>query len=125
MTSVSENTETQDEKSQISRPSDPKSLIATTSASQLLKSDLAIEELMAEEQKCDTVSSYIWSDEDNDEILETINKDEPKEEPPTNRPSWANKIEYLLAHVGFSVGLSTIWRFPYLCFHNGGGEPGD
>ncbi|XP_045843252.1 orphan sodium- and chloride-dependent neurotransmitter transporter NTT5-like [Meles meles] len=122
MTSVSENTEAQDEKSQISRPSDSKSLIATTSASQLLKSDLTTEELMAEGQKCDTVSSYIWSDEDNDEILETINKDEPKEESPTDRPSWANKIEYLLAQVGFCVGLSTIWRFPYLCFHNGGGS---
>uniref|UniRef100_A0A7N5KDD8 Solute carrier family 6 member 9 n=1 Tax=Ailuropoda melanoleuca TaxID=9646 RepID=A0A7N5KDD8_AILME len=55
----------------------------------------------------------------------TIDNDEPKEEAPTDRPSWANKIEYLLAQVGFSVGLSTIWRFPYLCFHNGGGKPGD
>lgn len=125
MTSVSENTETQDEKSQISRPLDSKSLITTTSASQLLKPDLTTEELMAEEQKFDTVSSFIWSDEDNDEILETIDNDEPKEEAPTDRPSWANKIEYLLAQVGFSVGLSTIWRFPYLCFHNGGGKPGD
>ncbi|XP_019653774.1 orphan sodium- and chloride-dependent neurotransmitter transporter NTT5-like [Ailuropoda melanoleuca] len=122
MTSVSENTETQDEKSQISRPLDSKSLITTTSASQLLKPDLTTEELMAEEQKFDTVSSFIWSDEDNDEILETIDNDEPKEEAPTDRPSWANKIEYLLAQVGFSVGLSTIWRFPYLCFHNGGGS---
>ncbi|EFB23949.1 hypothetical protein PANDA_006283, partial [Ailuropoda melanoleuca] len=52
----------------------------------------------------------------------TIDNDEPKEEAPTDRPSWANKIEYLLAQVGFSVGLSTIWRFPYLCFHNGGGS---
>ncbi|XP_044767293.1 orphan sodium- and chloride-dependent neurotransmitter transporter NTT5-like [Neomonachus schauinslandi] len=77
---------------------------------------------MSEGQKFDTVSSYIWSDEDNDEILETIDNDEPKEEAPTDRPSWANKIEYLLAQVGFSVGLSTIWRFPYLCFHNGGGS---
>ena len=125
MTSVSENTEAQDEKSQISRPSDSKSLVTTTSASQLLKSDLITEELMAEGQKCDTMSSYIWSDEDNHEILETINRDEPQEEAPTDRPSWANKIEYLLAHVGFSAGLSTIWRFPYLCFHNGGGKPGN
>nr|XP_012423073.1 PREDICTED: orphan sodium- and chloride-dependent neurotransmitter transporter NTT5 [Odobenus rosmarus divergens] len=122
MTSVSENTEAQDERPQISRPSDFKSLITTTSASQLLKSDLITEEPMSEEQKFDTVSSYIWSDEDNDEILETIHNDEPKEEAPTGRPSWANKTEYLLAQVGFSVGLSTIWRFPYLCFHNGGGS---
>uniref|UniRef100_A0A8B9XWD2 Transporter n=1 Tax=Bos mutus grunniens TaxID=30521 RepID=A0A8B9XWD2_BOSMU len=45
-----------------------------------------------------------------------------KYEAPHERPIWANKTEYLLAQVGFSVGLSTIWRFPYLCFHNGGGS---
>nr|XP_054367538.1 orphan sodium- and chloride-dependent neurotransmitter transporter NTT5 [Mirounga angustirostris] len=122
MTSLSENTEAQDERPQISRPSDSRSLITTTSASQLLKSDLTTEEPRSEGQKFDTVSSYLWSDEDNDEILETIDNDEPKEEAPTDRPSWANKMEYLLAQVGFSVGLSTIWRFPYLCFHNGGGS---
>lgn len=124
MTTVNENTEAQDEKSQMSRPSDSKSLITITSASQLLKNELTTEKLMAERQKSDTVPSCIWSDEYNDEILETIDNDVPKKETPIERPSWANKIEYLLAQVGFSVGLSTIWRFPYLCFHNGGGKPG-
>ncbi|XP_077701874.1 orphan sodium- and chloride-dependent neurotransmitter transporter NTT5-like isoform X1 [Canis aureus] len=122
MTTVNENTEAQDEKSQMSRPSDSKSLITITSASQLLKTELTTEKLMAERQKSDTVPSCIWSDEYNDEILETIDNDVPKKETPIERPSWANKIEYLLAQVGFSVGLSTIWRFPYLCFHNGGGS---
>ncbi|XP_072603306.1 orphan sodium- and chloride-dependent neurotransmitter transporter NTT5-like [Vulpes vulpes] len=122
MTTVNENTEAQDEKSQMSRPSDSKSLITITSASQLLKNELTTEKLMAERQKSDTVPSCIWSDEYNDEILETIDNDVPKKETPIERPSWANKIEYLLAQVGFSVGLSTIWRFPYLCFHNGGGS---
>ena len=42
------------------------------------------------------------------------------------RPSWNNKLEYILAQVGFSVGLGNVWRFPYLCQKNGGGEsPGD
>uniref|UniRef100_A0A8C8XAM5 Transporter n=1 Tax=Panthera leo TaxID=9689 RepID=A0A8C8XAM5_PANLE len=70
----------------------------------------------------DTLSPNIWSDEDSDEILETTDSDELKDKAPPDRPYWANKIEYLLAQVGFSVGLSTIWRFPYLCFHNGGGS---
>lgn len=122
MTTVSENMEAQDEKAQTSRPLDPKCLTSTTSAPQLLKSELPTEELMGKGQKFDTLPSYIWSDEDNDE---TTSNDEPKDEAPPDRPSWANKIEYLLAQVGFSVGLSTIWRFPYLCFHNGGGKPGD
>uniref|UniRef100_A0A8C4WKI4 Transporter n=1 Tax=Gopherus evgoodei TaxID=1825980 RepID=A0A8C4WKI4_9SAUR len=42
------------------------------------------------------------------------------EEPPA-RPAWSSKAEYILAQVGFSVGLGNIWRFPYLCHQNGGG----
>ena len=38
------------------------------------------------------------------------------------RPSWNNKLEYILAQVGFSVGLGNVWRFPYLCQKNGGGR---
>ncbi|XP_037096338.1 sodium-dependent neutral amino acid transporter SLC6A17 [Syngnathus acus] len=37
------------------------------------------------------------------------------------RPAWNNKMEYILAQVGFSVGLGNVWRFPYLCQKNGGG----
>ncbi|XP_019744227.1 sodium-dependent neutral amino acid transporter B(0)AT2 isoform X1 [Hippocampus comes] len=37
------------------------------------------------------------------------------------RPAWDSKIQYVLAQVGFSVGLGNVWRFPYLCHQNGGG----
>ncbi|XP_061758321.1 sodium-dependent neutral amino acid transporter SLC6A17 isoform X2 [Nerophis ophidion] len=37
------------------------------------------------------------------------------------RPAWNNKMQYILAQVGFSVGLGNVWRFPYLCQKNGGG----
>lgn len=39
-----------------------------------------------------------------------------------NRPAWDSKVQYVLAQVGFSVGLGNVWRFPYLCHQNGGGE---
>ncbi|KAM4634021.1 sodium-dependent neutral amino acid transporter B(0)AT2 [Polymixia lowei] len=37
------------------------------------------------------------------------------------RPAWDSKFQYVLAQVGFSVGLGNVWRFPYLCHQNGGG----
>ncbi|XP_039191189.1 orphan sodium- and chloride-dependent neurotransmitter transporter NTT5 isoform X2 [Crotalus tigris] len=38
------------------------------------------------------------------------------------RPTWGSKAQYILAQVGFSVGLGNVWRFPYLCHQNGGGS---
>ena len=39
-----------------------------------------------------------------------------------DRGQWANKVEFLLAVAGTLVGLGNLWRFPYLCYKNGGGE---
>ncbi|KAM8927353.1 sodium-dependent neutral amino acid transporter B(0)AT2-like [Pelodytes ibericus] len=39
----------------------------------------------------------------------------------SSRPTWGSKVQYILAQVGFSVGLGNVWRFPYLCHSNGGG----
>ena len=38
------------------------------------------------------------------------------------RPHWANKVQFVLACIGYSVGLGNVWRFPYLCYKSGGGE---
>ncbi|KAM3863781.1 sodium- and chloride-dependent GABA transporter 3-like [Diretmus argenteus] len=37
------------------------------------------------------------------------------------REQWRNKREYILAVAGNLVGLGNVWRFPYLCYKNGGG----
>lgn len=58
-------------------------------------------------------------------VGERMNTDLPDSGPCSTqqpRDKWANKYEFLFAMAGEIIGLGNVWRFPYLCYKNGGGK---
>lgn len=84
----------------------------------------SVKDLLSNEDACDDSfkkSSLIVNNHEGEGKecdVEEAGSDGEEEE----RPAWNSKLQYILAQVGFSVGLGNVWRFPYLCQKNGGGE---
>ncbi len=76
-----------------------------------------------EKPALDDNEDRVWLAEGQSETqLSTIHSPDEAETSDEDRPAWDSKIQYVLAQVGFSVGLGNVWRFPYLCHQNGGGD---
>nr|XP_021140423.1 sodium- and chloride-dependent GABA transporter 2 isoform X4 [Columba livia] len=58
----------------------------------------------------ETVSSHPIMEKEKEEKDQTL-----------ERGQWNNKLEYVLSVAGEIIGLGNVWRFPYLCYKNGGG----
>ncbi|XP_031176606.1 sodium-dependent neutral amino acid transporter B(0)AT2 [Sander lucioperca] len=77
---------------------------------------------MTEKPPLDSNEDEAWLGEGQSETqLTTVCGPDGVETCDADRPAWDSKIQYVLAQVGFSVGLGNVWRFPYLCHQNGGG----
>ncbi|XP_076607815.1 sodium-dependent neutral amino acid transporter B(0)AT2 [Chaetodon auriga] len=77
---------------------------------------------MMEKSPLDSSEDRAWLSEGQSEAqLTTVHDPDGVETSDEDRPAWDSKVQYVLAQVGFSVGLGNVWRFPYLCHQNGGG----
>ncbi|XP_059613592.1 sodium- and chloride-dependent glycine transporter 1-like [Phlebotomus argentipes] len=76
---------------------------------------------MTKSYEVNSVKTIDGKAQSNGNVEDASAKAPASPETEVKRGNWGTPLEFILACIGYAVGLGNVWRFPYLVFRNGGG----